>query len=715
MLLAAVAATAAGEPLRLRVAATAATKAVPRVGVNLGTWSAWGAEQLMANVLKNPGFEGTIDRAVVRVSSVRESRFADDDKWLARPDGFWVGGSYDVRTGQAAGRVGTLVDSRARGPDGLPQMRSESAIEGLAPGDVVVLTRVSDDGPPANWTLPAPSVGRVRPSDDVRPASPGRRSLSLEARPGAPVEVVSWLDSIGERGGRMLPLDGPWRLSIWARGEAGAKLTVSVKRVGTQPLLERTVSPGTVWTEETFDFAGRDAGAAAALEVRLTARDGPVRLDDVGLASRREGGGAFRVEVLEVLERLSPGLLRDWQGQLGDTLENRLAPPLARRASRYRPEGAADFGYSIPEVLDLCRRVGAKPWIVVPPAFSDAEWRGLGRFLATSARDLGEVVVELGNENWNPTFRPGGVADPAAHGALATRGFRLLREAVGGLPVLRLAVNGPHADPDRALAFSGFASGRDLLAVAPYVLHSLAPGLPPEHRLDALFEGDGGRLARVAAGLREPGVELAVAEVNVHALGGTAPAGERGPVVAGAAAGSAVARRLLEGALLGARRQCVWSLAGFQAFTSARALAPLFGVARDLGPTRRLRPSGLALSILNAALPADIHRVDCERGSRARDVTVVAFRNASGWSLVAASAEASAVDVEVTLPREGKRPARILVLRAATPLATNEDAELVTVGESPLPAAGDVLRFTVPARGLVAAVPAGARVRGEGG
>lgn len=668
----------------------------------------------MANVLKNPGFEGTIDRAVVRVSSVRETRFSDDDKWLARPDGFWIGGSFDVRTGLAAGRVGTLVDSRSRGPDGLPQLRAESAIEGLAPGDIVVLTRLSDDGPPASWTVPGPSAGRVRPSGDVRPASPGRRALSLVARPGAPVEVVTWLDSIGDRGGKMLPLDGPWRLSIWARGEAGAKLTVSVKRVGAPPFLEETVAAGPGWSERTFDFEGREPGPAAALEVRFTARDGPVLLDDVRLACRRGDGGAFRAEVLEVLAALHPGLLRDWQGQLGDTLENRLAPPLARRASRYRAEGAADFGYSIPEVLDLCRRVGAKPWIVVPPAFSDEEWRGLGRFLATSARDLGEVVVEVGNENWNPAFRPGGVADPAAHGALAARGFQLLREAVGGLPVLRLAANGPHVDPDRALAFSAFARGRDLLAVAPYVLHSLAPGLSPQRRLDALFERDGGRLARIAAGLRAQGVELAVAEVNVHALGGDASVEERGPVVAGAAAGTAVARRLLEGTLLGARRQCVWSLAGFETFTSARALTPLFGVTRDLGPTRRLRPSGLALSILNAALPGDVHRVDGEKGSRARDVTVAALRSAAGWSLVAASAEEGSVDVEVTLPKEGRRPGRLLALRAATPLATNESSELVTVRETALPAAGDVIRFTVPARGLAAAVPAGAGTRGGG-
>ena len=116
LLLAAVASTAAGAPLRLRVVEAAVTKGALRAGVNLGTWSAWGADQLMANVLKNPGFEGTIDRAVVRVSSVRESRFSDDDAGLARPDGFWIGGTYDVRTGRAAGRGGSRSSSRSSSP-----------------------------------------------------------------------------------------------------------------------------------------------------------------------------------------------------------------------------------------------------------------------------------------------------------------------------------------------------------------------------------------------------------------------------------------------------------------------------------------------------------------------------------------------------------------------------------------------------------------------
>jgi hypothetical protein len=459
--------------------------------------------------------------------------------------------------------------------------------------------------------------------------------------------------------------------------------------------------------DRSFDFEGRDTGPASSLEITFTARNAAIRLDDVSLTSRREGKSPFRAAVREVLATLRPGLLRDWQGQLGDTLENRLAPPYARRASRYRPGGSADYGYSIPEVLELCRETGARPWIVAPPAFSDEEWRGLGRFLAASARDLGEVVVEVGNENWNPTFRPGGVANPATHGALAARAFRLLRESTGGLPVLRLVVNGPHVDPGRAIAFAAGAEGADLLAVAPYVLHSLAAGRPAERRLDALFGGDGGNLARIASGLTSRGLELASAEVNVHALGGAATAEERRPVVAGAAAGTAVARRLLEAVLLGARRQCVWSLAGFETFASSRALVPLFGVARDLGATRRLRPSGLALSLLNEALPGDAHRVDVVGGSAPRDVMAVAFRGPAGWSLVAASAEARAVEVEVSFPKDGRRPGRLLVLHAATPLVTNEEAEEVTVTRTPLAPAGDVVRFLVPARGLAAVVPGG--------
>ena len=52
--------------IRLSPSPAVALAQAPRFGLNLGGASTWGAEQLSANVLKNPGFEAPIDRSTGR-------------------------------------------------------------------------------------------------------------------------------------------------------------------------------------------------------------------------------------------------------------------------------------------------------------------------------------------------------------------------------------------------------------------------------------------------------------------------------------------------------------------------------------------------------------------------------------------------------------------------------------------------------------------------
>ncbi len=59
----------ANTELQFQVDPQAITTNAPRLGINLGEWVSWGASQYPLNVLKNPGFEGTIDRAIVIVKS----------------------------------------------------------------------------------------------------------------------------------------------------------------------------------------------------------------------------------------------------------------------------------------------------------------------------------------------------------------------------------------------------------------------------------------------------------------------------------------------------------------------------------------------------------------------------------------------------------------------------------------------------------------------
>jgi hypothetical protein len=711
----------AEESFQLRVEPTVLVRDVRRFGVNLGTWTSWGAEQLMANVLKNPGFEGVEDRTLVIVKSADERRFTDDAEWLARPDGFWAGARFDVRTGPSAGQVGRLLDSRRAGRNGLPEFFPEGETPPLEPGNVVALSRQFDALPPTHWWIPPTARGQVATlAGQTRPGSLGRRSLALTAASQHPAEVFSYLDSMSDRAGKLLLVSGAWRVRFWCRLESGeATVTVEFGRQGAQPFVSQDVTPTQEWRQYELAFDAADVGPPGTLflHLRTSTAPGRVLVDDVELGPvvQQEAQGlasAFRPEVIAALRRLRPGYLRDWQGQLGDTLENRLAEPSARRASRYRPEGLenADYGYSLPEFLDLCRLIGAQPWIIAPTTFGDEEFVGLGRYLAQrQATDhFDEILVEFGNENWNAIFRPGGIAKPQAHGEAAERAFRKIRAGAGTNVPLRMVVNGQHANPPYALDFVNETPTAEVLAVAPYVFPTMQSGKSLSESLALLFEDDGGRLQAIAAGARKIGKDFAVAEVNLHTVNGSAPADERDRVTAGAAAGSALAKTLLDSLALGARRQCVYVLAGYEAkLSAAPGATKLWGIVRDVGATQRFRPTGLALEMLNTVAAGDLHAVREVEGRPLRDLTVSVFHAPTGWGAAVVSAAAYPRTVTIHFPSAGagELPQRLLRLDAAGPDSTNETSEEVHVLAEPVTQQGSAISIRLPAWGLVVLPP----------
>jgi len=686
---------------RVEVAPEVRLATVRRIGINLGSWQAWGANQLCRNVLQNPGFEGMIDRAIVIVRTVDGPTFTDDVTYLGRPDGFWRGATYDVRTGAAAGVQGTVADSQRAGPDGFPRYSAQLPIAGLAPGDVVALTRTDDTQPADRWLAGdrvAPVVG------DVRPGSPGRRSVALSADGTTPTDMVTYLDSIGDRAGKLLPVDGHWRLSFWSKAEGtGLDLRVRFVRQGSAAFVDRQITPGPQWQATTIDFDPVDAGPPGTLEVHFWARgNGRVFLDDVDLGATDDPPGGFRAAVVEVLRALRPGYLRDWQGGQGFTLENRLVAGFGRRTTRCSPAPTATlYEYGLPEFFDLCHAVDAQPWVVAPTPFSDRELRGLGQLVATRATSDGfdDVVVEFGNENWNPLSRASGITNPTAYGPAAERAFGLLRGAGG--PALRTAVNGQFANPRAALAFARVAPHADVLGVGPYFLFSLDAGLTPAQRLAALNPDDTGDFGTLSAALGS-GPELAVYEVNLHTTGGDAPATERDPTVGGTAAGAALARRILQSQAAGARRIMAYELAGYDMWTNDhKGFVKLWGVARDLGPTRRLRSTGLAVAMLNRVIGGDLHQVSLT--PPATDLTAAAYRTPQGWSGAVASVRNVPVPVTVAFPPQpaAPLPVRALSLTAADPWVTNDPTEAIRIADTPLQTASGEVTVVVPPAGIV--------------
>lgn len=712
--------SAAPVSVEAHVEATPLVANVERIGMNLGHSTYWGAEQLRRNVLGNPGFEGIIDRALVRVAHVDHDRFSDDQTWLAREDGFWSGAAYEILTGAAAGARGVIFDSRAAGRHALPELITDGLDDRLAPGDMVALTRIRDDLPPTHWWLPDNTNGRVQ-IDAARtaPKSPGRRSLSLTPLSGATLRLSSHLDTIGARAGKLLPVEGPWLFSLWIHAETGdpPRVRILFRRHGSAPILDLTLRPEPGWQRMEQRFDAVDTGPIGALELAIeVSGPGQVHLDDIWLGpsaaedeTATEGGGpaapgasAFRPEVIAALMQLRPGYLRDWQGQLGDTLDNRLAEPHARRASRYRPGNGAEYGYGLPEFLDLSRSVGANPWLVMPTTFTTDEARRLGAWLAERIETDGfsDVLVEFGNENWNAIFRPAGIQDAAHHGTAADRLFTALEEGAGNHPALRRVVNAQHANPYSAGKVAAASTKADILAVAPYMLSRL-DAADRDRALELLFADDSGRLTEIVS--RQPAEqELAVYEVNLHTTRGDAAADDRAALVTGAASGPALAKRLLEAMALGARRQCVYTLAGFDTqLEGSSSLVPLFGVTRDLTRGDRLRPTGWAVALLNQVVGGDLHRAFIT--DEGTGLLVAPFRGPQGWSVAIVSDAPEPRRLTLRFPdTQSPRPTLGRVLDASDPFKGNETADEVRPQSLAVRTIGkDRIRVTVPAYSLV--------------
>ena len=713
VLLAFTALVEAAEPATLEILPEVQLRNVPRIGLNLGERSAYGAAQLIRNILVNPGFEGQIDRTVVIVAHATAQGFDDDMSWSGRPDGFWSGAHYDVRSGKSAGQGGVLSDSQKRGENGLPTFTTKEPSPPLAAGDAIILTRINDQNLPTTWAIGRDTpAGQVMPElNDKRPGSLGKRSLALIPVPGAPkrftppARVTAYFDAIGNRAGKLLPIDGHWTFSVWARSDSGkGSLRVTFQRQGAQPFLRETVMVPRQWKRVEFQFDGSDKGPPGVLSLELAAEEDRVLLDDASLERVDGEDGAFRHEVIAALDKLKPGYLRDWQGQLGDTFENLMATPDARRSDRYRPGPEDRYGYSLPEFLDLCKKVGANPWLLLPTTFNDEEYQAYGRYLADRIKQDGftEAVVEFGNENWNAIFRSGGFPNPHTHGLVAERAFANLRKGAGPSAPIRLTVNGQHVSVDGSLKMLDSTPNDDMLAVAPYILHSINRSDFTDTPWPLLFKADV-NLPVFGPSVQQRGKELAVYEVNFHTTVGDLEPALREQIVTGAASGSGLAKRLLEALNVGVRRQCVYNLGQFDFYMTDRNWVKLWGVVRDVGATQRLRPTGLALSMLNAALPGDTHALRIS-GPNAETLTAAAIQRKDGWAVAVVSASAQPQAIQLKFPPGSPAPNRMLKLDAALPSSSNENAEEVRVAEQTLPKTQPVT-VTVPAWGLVVLSP----------
>jgi hypothetical protein len=231
--------------------------------------------------------------------------------------------------------------------------------------------------------------------------------------------------------------------------------------------------------------------------------------------------------------------------------------------------------------------------------------------------------------------------------------------------------------------------------VAPYFLYRLDAGttLPVAQR--AAFEESGELIRREAQTARAQGKRLAVYEENFHTTLGTADAVTRNAVVTGAASGPTLARRLMQGTLAGIREQAVYSFAGFDNYLQeGKGLVRLWGVTRDLAAADRLRPTGLALAMLNRVAGGVAQAVRCS-GTRCDDLTAVSFDGGRRFAVVSGGAEP--VSVLVPCPQD---VLQVDLLDGSNPALNNENATRIVTKALVISCRDGQAVFSLPAYSL---------------
>lgn len=628
---------------RLRVTSQVMVPGVKRMGMNLGFQDFYDAGQMTKNLIfRNPGFEGMTYRTVFHCQQGGSSSCVDRRQGVQFPSDFWDGATFEVLDGAAVGRRGSVV-SCGKQPDGYG-LGLDTKGKPIGAGDWLAAYKEIPGDPASGW-WPSLNGGAKLAAErlDLSPETKGRQALRIQALgPGQSAQIKSYFDTL--EGYTFVRLRGRYRLSFRAKSVTGSRMVhVRVTRAtpGKLPNLEQDLRIAPTWGDYSQDFAANEAdGPTGAVEVSFTVTGGEMLLDDVDLEQTSGDPAnhtAFRDEVVQTLKELRPGVLRlmSTNAGLGNTVDDLLAPPLARQRGGYSGwyVSQEDIPIGIPEFLELCQEIGAEPWIVAPTAMNKDEVRKLAEYLAGTPATVGGAVraasghslpwtqvfptihIELGNETWNGIFLGESMDDMPSYGRRANAVFAAFRAAVGAdANRFDLSVGAQSDWPARDPSLLAAAPGANSMAIAPYMMHTVNRWATDDELYGALLAEPEymSRVGQVQATQNlAGGRRLAVYEVNLHTTEGTIPQDVLDRFTPSAAAGVAVAGHMLR--MLrdhGIRDQMFYSLSQFQFKRADGKLVRLWGSVVQMGANGRKRPQFLTESMANRVLRGNLMRVD---------------------------------------------------------------------------------------------------------
>jgi alpha-L-arabinofuranosidase len=656
---------AAARDTDIAITTTVEQSPVQRFGINLGGASYYDSGQMMKNlVFANPGFEGQIYQSTVRcaVGSAESCETQKSDAgWQ---DGFWDGARFEFFYGAANARTGT-VSSYTAAKDTATKDKRGGVFTFSEPGpipttgDYMIVRKTMPGSPAAGW-MPAVSGGGsvTAESTDLPQETEGKRALRLAAPAGGQASISTYFDTL--EGHSFLRLNGAYELRFRAKGIGSGSswfsdwfaekpsMSVVLQRQARSNIgyIRESVKLNDGWKSYTLRYTASEAGTEVGpVMLQFSALgDSAFLLDDISLTQENTDPNnttQFRDAVVNTLKTLRPGVLRFWAGQLGQTLDNLLAPPFGRQRSGFSAwyQEPSAVSYGLQEFLELCEAIGADPWFVVPTTFSTTEAADLVQYLAGSpatrygalraARghsakwtdSFHKIHLEFGNEAWNAIFKGGVIEYPEPYGNRAQQIFKAMRDEPSfRAPSFDLVLGGQADWPGRNNSIQNNCNNNDSFAIATYMMGTVNNFSTTENLFgptfaepEAFTQQDG-----VAEKVKGGGmlylnhkaiqtsthpVPLEVYETNLSTVQGTIPQSILNHYVTSLGAGLAVAdNMLLDLRQFGIITQNLFTLPQYRYKRSDGKTAFLWGAVVDMGNSDRKRPQYLALELLNQAV-----------------------------------------------------------------------------------------------------------------
>lgn len=626
-----------------------------RLGINIGSYDQYGAGQYLRNLIPNPGFEaGEVAMLFLVGSDSNATRLKPNGWngfWNHHPNGFWNGAQYEIISGPARGKIGTVSRYAFEGGNYTFYVNGNS-IQPNVKDAVIVRQQVP------GYNTETPTGFESVETTERRPGSPGLQSLRIKSsgwEPGFAVPFDSFARDADSSAGKLNIVEGVWQFEVWVKPTT-ANQSVEVKflrhreaiffhevfelQPGWQKIERKfRVEPG---TDEPI-FSGKVN--PLAFELRVASENGDILIDDAELARiDNRYPTAFSDHFVELLRDLQPGVIRNWGHQYGSTLDNQLAVPWARKTNDFRPNPLnidrfpVKFHYSLHEFLELAKVLNTEAYYVVPPTWTAGELQNLIAYLSAPAGShpyankrvelgqhapwtsvLPQIHLEFGNEMWGGNTS----GDPFAGGTFWD-GYHLGEIASSRLGIMRnspyfnagkttLVLGGQAGFPERQLEIESSSATHDAIAVAPYYAsHINTYGSGQQFLMSLLARptqqvAEHGKMAKSSNYVTSQGrsTELSVYEISSHLTHGNMPTFERNRLVAGFPMGLLMPLHMLNyQAELGVRTQAAftalqysWEMPG-----KYKERVKLWGLLRDSEATQRKRPAWLGMEIVNKAI-----------------------------------------------------------------------------------------------------------------